>query len=355
MSVCLKAITITECPFANKHHPWVIATVAPTVQIDTSFLEIRAFSLFFSVRWYPLAWSMASHNQNTSTIAAEIHELLTCDICAESYDNDTRRARFLECYHTFCSQCLLFLANKRHKTIQCPNCRHSTQMPKDWVDGLQTNFYIENLKAVSKKTTKQTTAKSNATGCHKHVNQPLFFFCETCETAICRHCTVLDHAKADGHCIVNFADAVTNHRHTLQERLHASYATKAYINRTMHDIESRTEMLHACKDTAISSLRSMAQYARQRIDQGEQQVASLILQQYDTQHSTLLDKQLHLKQATKLLDKHINLSEQYVKTGGIGEMISITETLERATERFCYMRYKRWIFNIWYDNRYHFI
>ena len=277
-----------------------------------------------------VSWIMATHHQNTT----ELHELISCDICAESYDNETHRAKFLECYHTFCSQCLFLLVDKRPRrsgNIQCPNCRHPTQIPENGIEGLQTNFYIEKFKAVST-TSEQAKTLPNTEGCCKHSNQPLVFFCETCSIVVCRDCTVLDHERTAGHSIVNFKDAVDKQRHILQDALNASCITRTQNQKVIHQIESEVEKRNICRDSTITNLRSVIRSARRQLEQGEQEVTNVILQKHETQQSAMLDKQLQIQQATKLMNKYVSQSEEVMKASDIFEMIHITEKLQTATE-----------------------
>ena len=275
---------------------------------------------------------MASHLPSTPAITDELQELLICDICAETYDNGIRQAKFLDCHHTFCSECLVSLAGKGQdnpRTILCPNCRHPTHLPENGIGGLQTNFYIQKLKLIPVKS-EQTKTVSNPGGCYKHHDQPKSFFCETCKIAICRDCIVLDHDKATGHSAVNFTDAVSAQRHMLSERLNAGLDTKKAMQKSSRQIKSQLNKLDICKDSVIKDLRSIIQSAQQQLIEGERQVTGIILEQYEAQRIALQDKQLQIDEASILLDKYINQSAALVKTGDIGEMININEKLDKT-------------------------
>ena len=36
----------------------------------------------------------------------ETEDLVTCSICCCEYDDDLRKPKFLDCFHTFCIQCM---------------------------------------------------------------------------------------------------------------------------------------------------------------------------------------------------------------------------------------------------------
>ena len=143
---------------------------------------------------------------------------------------------------------------------------------------------------------------------------------------------MVDHDKTAGHSIVNITDAVTAQRQVLQQRINASSATRTHIQRSISQVESAVEKLHVCRDAVISDLRSIIRDARKQLDQGEQAISNVILQQYEAQQNTLLDKQLQFQQADDLLDKHIRQSKELVRRGDISEMVNIAEKLAKATE-----------------------
>ena len=81
-------------------------------------------------------------------------ELQYCGICVEPYDDNSHQAKFLTCFHTFCSHCLERLSNREQvhpAIIQCPNCQSDTQLPDNGIGGLQTNFYVTSFQEFSKK------------------------------------------------------------------------------------------------------------------------------------------------------------------------------------------------------------
>ena len=180
-------------------------------------------------------------------------------------------------------------------------------------------------------TTDGSTATQNTKVCHEHLDQPLFFFCETCSIAICRDCTVVAHDKTAGHSIVRIKDVVVVHRRALEDQLQESHAARAQIQKSTQQLGSCIEKLQADKDYAIGNLKSMITFAREQLQLCEQQVTDAIIQHHEAQHGAMLDKQHELYQTSSMLDKRINQSEELMKTGDITDIISITEKLKAAT------------------------
>ena len=227
-------------------------------------------------------------------------ELFTCSICTEAYDDNQHKAKFLACYHTFCSHCLnqwhrqKGQANSSH--IRCPNCNQLTDVPESGVGGLQTNFYIENMKEISKEAGENKSDK-HMKGCHKHGIQ----------------------------------EATDFHRHTLENQLLRSHATKADIQIAIQETEIEMQAIKIEKDSATHNLVAFIQSAKRQLEQCEQEASDAISQHHATQHEKLLGKQRQLRQAKGLLENHISQSQQRTKTDDISDIISYTTMLEKAT------------------------
>ncbi|XP_077994297.1 tripartite motif-containing protein 2-like [Glandiceps talaboti] len=172
---------------------------------------------------------------------------LLCSICFERY----RKAKTLPCQHSFCLTCLEETV-KRSEKLQCPICRQEYQLPTSGgVEGLPNNMFLNELVEQflqrdkmledSKKcdgckvgnikvrcfecsmslcesctrphqrvpstrshrllsldkyrsqTSTDLVLVPSVLNCNKHPDQPLKFFCDKCDEAICLECTVIDH------------------------------------------------------------------------------------------------------------------------------------------------------------------
>ncbi|XP_077986172.1 tripartite motif-containing protein 2-like [Glandiceps talaboti] len=170
---------------------------------------------------------------------------LLCTICTERYKD----AKCLPCLHNFCKPCLVRLA--KEGTIICPVCTRSYQLPGDGIEGIGTNFFLNELVETFNKRDDTTSESMKCMGCeigestsqciecaislcdicirtHKrlpltrshrlvtldeyntakcddpasvqppmycprHQNYELEFYCDTCDGTICLKCTAIDH------------------------------------------------------------------------------------------------------------------------------------------------------------------
>ncbi|KAI8509842.1 hypothetical protein Bbelb_122700 [Branchiostoma belcheri] len=195
-------------------------------------------------------------------------EFLTCVICMLNY----RDPKILPCLHSFCRECLQEWATKQ-QPLECPTCREPVRLPGQGVDGLRTNFYVNNLldfaaakkgaepgvpcqvcegnvegskswcvdcailmcetctlhhrkfpyskdhEVVAEETLKTEKDAGNfhrKRHCPKHKNQELVFYCESCNALVCTACTVVDHRPGKHHNPVEIATVAQRRKAELQ-------------------------------------------------------------------------------------------------------------------------------------------
>ncbi|XP_022101359.1 tripartite motif-containing protein 3-like [Acanthaster planci] len=141
-------------------------------------------------------------------------ELVTCGICFEKYDERTKQAKVLPCFHGFCAECLGKLV-RGNSQLQCPVCRREAPVPEGSVQGLPDNFIAKNLKELEHILGRdETTASSLRCGSCRVGGGYAVSFCshDECVTFLCQSCDQAHHTmlKFDGH--------VVNSLQELQER-----------------------------------------------------------------------------------------------------------------------------------------
>src|SRR6218665_1595085 len=120
----------------------------------------------------------------------QLREITECPICMNVFTDP----RILPCIHTFCFECLRHTSEATQKNsgdnMPCPLCRKVFIIPADGVNGVQKNFFMENLLDV--KTTIQV-GKS----CTKHIHKPLDHYCAECRKTVCVLCFFESHKLHD--------------------------------------------------------------------------------------------------------------------------------------------------------------
>ena len=267
-----------------------------------------------------------------SSDPSDPHELLICGICAEPYDDDAHQAKFLACYHTFCLQCLGKLFNKNRvnpATIQCPNCRAETRLPKNGIDGLQTNFYIAGVQEISK-TIHPPRITANFQGCHGHSMQPISYFCMTCRIFVCSECTTLDHTTENGHSVISISKSETNY---LQE-LNISNKSLSQNKRNLQLVESEIALLTAAKEMALKDMETFIKLAQEKLRQRRNDLKDQILNQFKAQQKVLLDEKNQIQEAITIINKNIIKAQKITKAGGdVSKLKPICESLKEINEK----------------------
>ena len=255
------------------------------------------------------------------------HELLICGVCNEVYDDNLHRAKFLACHHTFCSQCLMKLANRGqvNKTIECPNCRSYTQIPENGIDGLQTNFYISSFQEISGNI-QPPRAMANLQSCPWHNSQPISYLCVTCGTPICRDCISVDHSAKTGHSVISISE---EHQNYLEE-LNASHELLAQNKRNLQIIEEEMLLLNATKETAIKDMEVFIKLAHEKLEQRREDLIKHIVNQCNIQQNALLDRQKQIQDSIDELNKNINQTKNITKICYLDKLESIIRHLKKV-------------------------
>ncbi|XP_065733201.1 tripartite motif-containing protein 2 isoform X4 [Phocoena phocoena] len=199
---------------------------------------------------------MASEATNIpSPVVRQIDkQFLICSICLERYKNP----KVLPCLHTFCERCLQNYIPAHSLTLSCPVCRQTSILPEKGVAALQNNFFITNLMDVLQRTpgsnaeessileTVTAVAAGKPLSCPNHDGNVMDFYCQSCETAMCRECTEGEHAE---HPTVPLKDVVEQHKASLQVQLDA-------VNKRLPEIDSAlqfiSEIIHQLTDQKAS-------------------------------------------------------------------------------------------------------
>ncbi|OXB53614.1 hypothetical protein ASZ78_007583, partial [Callipepla squamata] len=290
-------------------------------------------------------WSrMASEGSSIpSPVVRQIDkQFLICSICLDRYKNP----KVLPCLHTFCERCLQNYIPAHSLTLSCPVCRQTSILPEKGVSALQNNFFITNLMDVLQRTPENSIEESSiletvtavaagkplscpnhdgnvseTTSCEMHrkkkyciilslnpkitnierncaLFQVMEFYCQSCETAMCRECTEGEHAE---HPTVPLKDVVEQHKASLQVQLDS--VNKRYRVST----DSFSVFIFATSCLCFSRLPeidSALHFISEIIHQLTNQKASIV----DDIHSTFdeLQKTLNVRKSVLLMELEVN-------------------------------------------------
>uniref|UniRef100_A0A8C3U661 RING-type E3 ubiquitin transferase n=1 Tax=Catharus ustulatus TaxID=91951 RepID=A0A8C3U661_CATUS len=171
---------------------------------------------------------MARHEPASPVVRQIDQQFLICSICLDRYCNP----KVLPCLHTFCERCLQNYIPAQSLSLSCPVCRQTSILPERGVPALPNNFFITNLMEVLQRDPDPRGAPpaplpplGAATGqplcCPNHEGKVMEFYCEPCETAMCRECTEGERREHRDHRTVPLRDVLEQHKAALQHQLDA--------------------------------------------------------------------------------------------------------------------------------------
>lgn len=118
-------------------------------------------------------------------IRIQLSNLTECSICIATYSDP----RLLPCVHTFCLKCIKGYTKDKLSGdhVACPICRKEFLLPENGVDDLPKNFFIEQLKDVTDK------SSINREGCSDDstdaaLRKQAAMFCVECQQRFCETC-----------------------------------------------------------------------------------------------------------------------------------------------------------------------
>lgn len=274
-------------------------------------------------------------------VIEQINEQLMCAICLERLTSPL----FLQCLHTFCSQCLHRIVNNDPTPIiTCPTCRAETQLPEKGVDYLMPNFFVtqmldlvqqksEELKKEIRENKKCTACDSTKTAdiatsrcidcsrdlctscvaehkrahatvdhriiatsedddtqesqeldkyclsfCKYHTRNVIKYFCNTCDDAICRVCTILEHRE---HQFVYPREALPARRGAIADLLEQVKSRMPQLRKTLTEVREMSKRLTECKEAITKEICENTQAKIEALREGQKS----LLQKLDDIHT----------------------------------------------------------------------
>ena len=116
------------------------------------------------------------------------------------------------------------------------------------------------------------------------------------------------------------------------EELNVSYKTLTQSYRNLRLVESEIEMLIAAKDSAIQDMEKFIMHAHEQLDQRRTDLTHQILDQFDKQEDTLLDKTKGIQENIEMLKKNIINANNLIQTGNLTGLNPISEHLYNINE-----------------------
>ncbi|XP_066298560.1 tripartite motif-containing protein 2-like [Branchiostoma lanceolatum] len=311
-------------------------------------------------------------------------QFLTCPVCMLHF----RDPRVLPCLHTFCRGCLEEWATKQ-QPLECPTCRTQVSLPDQGVDILRTNFYVNNLldfaaakkgaepgvpcqvcegnvdgskswcadcatllcescTAVHRKlpcskdhevTPEETLKAEKDVGkfnrkrhCHKHKNQELVFYCESCNALVCTACTVVDHRPGKDHNPVEIATVAQKKKETLHGLLQDIDPHLKEIQASVEVVEKKMSKLMPSKEAATDQAKAYFRRLADLLQNREKEILSQIDEQCRADGKALQTKKEAIEFELAGLTSAQTFCQQAVEHGSDVHILEVGHQVQTRVE-----------------------
>lgn len=320
-----------------------------------------------------------------------VKEEILCALCGEIYSDP----RLLPCLHSFCKRCLEHTVNPRSTTLTCHLCRKEVMLKINGIAEFPPNFVINNMidmEAVRNSTSIPMLCSScneqlpatarcvdcmdflcyachNAHGrvrmtkdhqiltleqlkrsddiarllhrpvfCQLHKDEKVTYFCNTCQTTICRECVITTHQQ-NKHEYTPIQQAVDSQRNEIislkliiEQKLPMLNRATSHLHDTQHKLESRSDLIKSEIEERTPRLIKMIEEKERTLLQDISKVVN--------EKKLVLNKQLEqLETEFSKLEDMQKFAEQVLSTGTDAEILSIKHAVCEKLKNSVKMQY----------------
>ena len=308
----------------------------------------------------------------------KLEEQLTCPVCLDLYTNP----KTLPCLHSFCEACIeRFPQYKEGETyyLSCPTCRHRTELPEGGAGAFPVAFTLNNLKDIHslmkkvsdpQQVTCDNCTTANATGYCKECNQllctecmdmhkkwarfasheitsldevksspqaispskeeaplicpipshnePLKIYCETCDSVICRDCTVRTHKDHEYDLI---STSYTKHCEELKHSLNPVKKKIETFKKVLSALAEREGEIKERGEGVLEEIHEMVEEMIDALRQSERKLSEEAKRVTDAKLEVLSGQAKSAQISLSLLEHIKDYVEQSLKTGTLQQVL----------------------------------
>ncbi|XP_038062537.1 tripartite motif-containing protein 2-like [Patiria miniata] len=315
---------------------------------------------------------------------------LECCICQERYQQpkilECLHSFCEQCLLKYCST-----KHEGYTAIPCPVCRQETKLPESGVNGLKTNFYLIGLveefelqeRVVCSGDTKllcETCDDGNeathrcldcslniCSRCHSshkrvpvtssHVIAPLDdvregkvklkkknprqhpkcpvhegevarFFCKTCDTLICRDCTVIDHCKPE-HSYIDRNLATSKCKQSLAELVSPLENTMTELQKSREKVSRIKEDLGVTVKRAMTEVQDRAAEIRAEVTVQENRILDDIKNIQTDREQTLDEYEKTMGFEAERFQHSLDTAREVTRTASDSDFLSLYPTISK--------------------------
>ena len=316
----------------------------------------------------------------------DVKRQLECSVCQEQF-SEINEPKILKCLHTFCKTCLeAWIRKQREGELSCPTCRRITECPQNDINRLPSHLFCKQLVEIVEAYSGQGQEDSLRCGgcgekkalriycsdcnfflceecveshrkwknfrghhikeigkfessdvqdyarrgnyCKKHTDE-VRFFCEKCQTCICRDCAILEHQD---HNKISLEQGLENNKFEIEDKMRKVEANGSRLKTMKECLEKRRLEVNNSIEEATSEVKRIAQQRISLIQQHEATVTEQLLEK------KAAFKEAFLAQIASLVDKEMEINntmtfcEDVLLRNNLPEILNIKAMVEQRLQ-----------------------
>lgn len=263
------------------------------------------------------AYSQKTFLKNVANVDSTINldEFLNCYIC---FNKVLNAVMCPFCSKLCCSDCIIKWLTQRQ---QCPHCRSSLRVSQL----VNCRFVADISAAIDKIKLKQNEEEK----CPTH-NQPLIYFCNTCNNAICSDCAMFGNTHKD-HQFQHLSKVYNTHVDRIKQQAAIIKNRLSILNRNLEIIEKTIDKVTKGKEDKVNEINIIVEQILNRL---ETQLKSKLLTLL-AQKGSMNDEIEYLQHLQSQISNQISFSAKSVLVSKSSDIIKVLkEVEEKPTQTF---------------------
>ncbi|XP_078575741.1 B-box type zinc finger protein ncl-1-like [Branchiostoma floridae x Branchiostoma japonicum] len=168
--------------------------------------------------------------------------------------------------------------------------------------------------------------------CDKHKNQELVFYCESCNALVCTACTVVDHRPGKDHNPVEITTIAKKRKETLQGLLQDMEPRLKKIRASVEEVDKNMSMLLPSKRTATKQAKAYVRKLETRLKKREKEILSQIDEQCRADGKALQTKKEAIESELAGLTSAQTFCQQAVEHGSDVHILEVGNQVQTRIE-----------------------
>lgn len=330
---------------------------------------------------------MAQSSTIAGVIVEDIARHLNCRLCRRLI----RTPKLLPCLHSFCQVCIRGFAEKLApgEFLACPLCETDAKVSKEELEDLPTNFFLDNMLDIAlinssdrepvpcsncdslnspatsrcvdcgeflclncynvHKRIRQTKEHriltisellASKTGedlhrpafCRIHHSEPLKYYCETCNEAVCRDCVLIEH-RQHKYDYIKDSKKIQKQKAVMENLFEECSGNIPFLEKSIKEIQSISDTLRGRLAAVKAEIREATLHQIKVLKEKERRLLMEADKIYNAKSPILKRQKDQLQDEFTKFKTGCDFSEQVLKYANEVELLSLkTPITERLTE-----------------------